>query len=302
MAITDGLIRTNLYVSASSPVNLTQAVFYNQDCIVYDLEDSVSVSEKDTARFLIYNTVRFHRPKDKYVIIRVNGIYSEFIDDDLEAAVRARPDALRIPKVESAAEVQAISKKMAQIEQRAGIAEGTIRLWCNIESHIGVLFAREIAVADPRVEAMAMGAEDFTAGVGAQRTKAGLEIFYARNAILMACREAGIAAVDAVFSDINDAQGLREDAMLARNLGFDGKTVIHPRQIDTVNGTFAPSPKEVRYAQRVLETLREGRRLQKGVITLDGSMLDKPMELRAVATLKKAMAAGMPVEEGYVHD
>ena len=302
MAITDGLIRTNLYVSASSPVNLTQAVFYNQDCIVYDLEDSVSVSEKDAARFLIYNTVRFHRPKDKYVIIRVNGIYSEFIDDDLEAAVRARPNALRIPKVESAAEVQAVSKKMARIEERAGIAAGTTKLWCNIESHIGVLFAREIAAADPRVEAMAMGAEDFTAGMGAQRTKTGLEIFYARNAILLACREAGIAAVDAVFADINDAGGLLEDTILGRNLGFDGKTVIHPRQIDIVNGTFAPSQKEIRYAQRVLETLQEGRRLQKGVITLDGSMLDKPMELRAIATLKKAVAAGMAVEEGYIHD
>ncbi|MTI56602.1 HpcH/HpaI aldolase/citrate lyase family protein [Geosporobacter ferrireducens] len=295
----NSLVRTNLYASASSPVNLTQAIFYNEDCIVYDLEDSVATSEKDAARFLIYNTVRYHRPKDKYVIIRVNGIYSEYIDEDLEAAVRARPDAIRIPKVESAKEVQAIEKKIEAIEAKTGIEIGKTKIWCNIESHMGVLFAREIASSSPRVVAMAMGAEDFTAGIGAQRTKGGIEIFYARNAILLACREAGIAAIDAVFSDINDLEGLEEDVKLSRNLGFDGKTVVHPRQIDIVNNTFAPSQKEIDYALRVLATLKEGKRQNKGVITLDGSMLDKPMELRAIACIEKAKAAGMYLEREY---
>jgi citrate lyase subunit beta/citryl-CoA lyase len=291
-------MRTNLYASASSPVNLTQATFYDEDCIVYDLEDSVAISEKDAARLLIYNTVRHHRPNDKYVIIRVNGIYSEYIDEDLEAAVRALPDAIRIPKVESAAEVQNIENKIETIERQAGITVGSTKLWCNIESHMGVLRAREIAAASPRIVAMAMGAEDFTAGMGAQRTKAGLEIFYARNAVLMACREAGIAAIDAVFSDINDIDGLQEDVALSRNLGFDGKTVVHPRQVATVNSAFAPSKKEVAYALRVLATLEEGKRQNKGVITLDGSMLDKPMALRAAAVLEKAKAAGMYAEGG----
>lgn len=287
------LKRTSLYVSASSPVNLIQAGFYEEDCLVYDLEDSVSLLEKDAARMLVYQAVRYHRPADKYVVIRVNGIYSEFINEDLEAAVRARPDAIRIPKVESAIEVKAISGKMTEIEKQAGIEPGTIKLWCNIESYLGVLKAREIAGADPRVEAMALGAEDFTAGMGAVRTKSGMEIFYARNAVLLACREAGIDALDAVFSDINDGQGLKEDTILARNMGFDGKTVIHPRQIETVNACFAPSEKEVYYALRVLEALKEGEKLGKGVITLDGSMVDKPMELRAKQILQKAKAAGM---------
>ncbi len=300
MANQNTLMRTNLYASASSPVNMAQAVFYDEDCIVYDLEDSVSSAEKDAARFLIYNTVRYHRPKDKYVIIRVNGIYSEFIDEDLEAAVRARPDAIRIPKVESAKEVQDIAAKISAIEQKTGVEVGSVRLWCNIESYLGVLYAREIARSDPRVEAMAIGAEDLTASMGAQRTKRGIEIFYARSAVLMACREAGIAAIDAVFSDINDLDGLREDVGLAKNLGFDGKTVVHPRQIKLVNSTFAPSEKEVRYALRVLATLEEGRRQHKGVITLDGSMLDKPMALRALNTLRQARAAGMKAGGEYL--
>ena len=142
---------------------------------------------------------------------------------------------------------------------------------------------------------MALGAEDFTASMKSQRTKAGLEIFYARNAVLMACRQAGVEAVDAVFSDINDEEGLREDTKLTRNLGFDGKTVVHPRQIDVVNSFFTPSAKEIRYAKRVLEAVEEGKRLHKGAVTLDGSMIDKPMELRAYATLEQAKAAGIPV-------
>lgn len=293
------LKRTSLYASASSPVNMIQAAFYEEDCLVYDLEDSVSAAEKDSARFLVFNTLRYHRPKDKYVVVRVNGIYSEYIEEDLEAVVRARPDAIRIPKVEYGKEVKSIAAWISEIEKKAGIEEGSIKLWCNIESYMGVLNAREIALADPRVEALALGAEDFTASMGAVRTRTGMEVFYARNAVLLACREAGIDALDIVFSNINDMEGLKEDAALSRNLGFDGKTVIHPRQIEAVNACFAPSEKEVRYAVRVLQTLEEGREKGKGVITLDGSMLDKPMELRARATLEKARAAGINVGGGY---
>lgn len=293
------LKRTSLYVNGTSPVNMIQAGFYEEDCLVYDMEDSVPLTEKDAARILIYNAVRYQRPLGKYIVIRVNGIYSEFIGEDLEAAVRARPDAIRIPKVEYAREVREISEKIAAIEKQAGIEVGTTRIWCNIESFTGVINAREIALSDERVEAMALGAEDFTAGMGAVRTKTGMEIFYARNAVLLACREAGIDALDAVFSDINDMEGLEEDAAFSRNMGFDGKTVIHPRQVDTVNACFAPGEKEIRQAIRVLEALEEGRRLGKGAVTLDGSMLDKPMELRARAVLLKASAAGMNVGGEY---
>lgn len=289
------LKRTALYVSGSNPVNMIQGAFYNEDCLAYDLEDSVPYTEKDAARLLVYHTVRDHRPRDKYILIRVNGIYSEFIDEDLEAAVRACPDGLRIPKVEHAEEVRLISARMAAIEKAAGIGVGSIELWCNIESYLGVINAYEIATADPRVVALALGAEDFTASMRSHRTKAGLEIFYARNALLTACRHAGIAAIDAVFSDINDTDGLREDTALAANLGFDGKTCIHPRQIDIVNSYFTPSDKEIQYALRVLAAVEEGKRRSKGVVTLDGGMIDKPMELRALTTLAQAKAAGVPI-------
>lgn len=158
--------RTSLYASGGKPSNLIQAVFYGEDCLVYDLEDSVAAAEKDAARLLVYNVLRYQRPKDVYVVVRVNGIYSEYIDEDLEAIVRVKPDAIRIPKVEYAREVVRISEKVAEIEKKAGIVPGSIKFWCNIESYMGVLNAREIAKADPRVEAMALGAEDFTASMG----------------------------------------------------------------------------------------------------------------------------------------
>ena len=289
------LMRTSMYAGGTSPVKMIQAGFYNEDCLVYDLEDSVSAGEKDAARFLVYNAVKYQRPKDKYILIRVNGIYSKELDEDLEAAVRAQPDAIRIPKVEYAEEVQRIDAKMTAIEEKAGLPVGGIKLWCNIESYLGVINAQAIAAASPRVAAMALGAEDFTASMSAQRTKPGWEIFYARNAILMACRAAGISAQDAVFSDINDAEGLQKDLEMTRTLGFDGKTCVHPRQIDTVNACFTPSEKEIRNARRVLEALEEAARNHTGVCVLDGGMVDKPMELRARTTLAKAKAAGIKV-------
>ena len=287
------LMRTSLYAGGTSPVKIIQAGFYNEDCLVYDLEDSVSAGEKDAARFLVCNAIKYQRPKDKYIVVRVNGIYSQELDEDLEAVVRAQPDAIRIPKVEYASEVAGIDQKITEIERKAGLPLGKIKLWCNIESYLGVLNAREIAKASPRVAAMALGAEDFTASMSAQRTKPGWEIFYARNAILMACREAGISAQDAVFSDINDQEGLERDLEMTRTLGFDGKTCVHPRQIDAVNACFTPSLTEVRYAQRVLAALEEAARNHTGVCTLDGGMVDKPMELRARTTLAKARAAGI---------
>ena len=289
------LRRTGLYVSASSPVNMAQAPFYNEDMLIYDLEDSVPKSEKDAARLLIYHTVKYHRPKDKEVVIRVNGIDTIYFDQDMECAVRAMPDTIRLPKVESAAEVEQVSALMDRLEKQAGIPVGSTNLICNIESFQGILNAQEIAAASPRNVALALSAEDFTASMKMERTKAGLEIFYARNVLVLACRAAGIQALDVVFSDINDLDGLREDSRMTKNMGFDGKTVIHPRQIDIVNSFFTPSEKEIRHALRVLAAIEEGRRQGKGAVSLDGNMIDEPIVLRAQNTVARAKAAGIKV-------
>lgn len=288
-----GLKRTSLYVGGSSPGKMLEARFYHEDCVVYDLEDSVAADAKDAARFLVYEAVRYHRPPEKYVLIRVNGIYSPELPEDLEMAVRARPDALRIPKVEHAEEVRRIDAEITRIEKAAGIPVGRTELWCNIESAVGAVNAREIAAASPRVAALALGAEDYTASMGATRSKSGFEIFYARMQVLEACRLAGISAQDAVFSDFRDREGLAEDLKMTKGLGFDGKTVIHPSQIDPVNAAFTPSAKEIRNAQRIVEALEAGAKNHTGVVVVDGSMVDKPVEIRARTVLAQAKAAGL---------
>ena len=293
------LMRTGLYASGASPVNMTQAVFYNEDCIIYDLEDSVPQTEKDAARFLVYNMLRKHRPTDKHVQIRVNGLYTPFYEDDMRAAVLSRPDAIRVPKVETADEVHAICNKLETLEKEYGVDVGSIKIWCLIESHIGVLNAQAIAAADERVEALVLGAEDFTASMHATRTKPGWEVFYARNMVLMGCRAAGKGCIDIVFSDINDTEGLREDARMTKTMGFDGKTVIHPRQVDIVNAMLTPTQKEIRYAMRVLDAVREGERNNKGAVSLDGNMIDVPVMLRARNVIALARAAGLKLEGDY---
>lgn len=290
------LKRTGLYASGCNPVNMIQAAFYNEDMLIYDLEDSVPAGEKDSARLLVYEMLRHHRPKDKYIVVRINSLYSDYFEDDLQAMVRANPDCLRLPKIDTAQEVQEISRRIAEIEREVGLEVGKMELICNIESYAGVLNAQAIAAADPRIVALTVSAEDLTASVKAQRTKKGLEIFYARNAVLLACRAAGIDAIDAVYADINDEEGLREDTQLGKNLGFDGKTVVHPRQIDVVNSYFTPSAKEIKYALRVLKAVEDGKREGRGAVTLDGGMIDKPIELRALTTIAQAKAAGIHVE------
>ena len=292
----NGLKRSSLYASGSSPSHLIQTQFYNQDCIVYDLEDSVSMEEKDAARILIYTLLKKHRPRGKQVIIRVNAIDSVFFAEDLEACVRLFPDAIRLPKVESAAEVKKVDERVTALEKAAGIPEGSVKLWCNIESYMGVLNAREIAKASPRVEAMAISAEDFTASMKAERTKEGWEIFHARNAVLMACREAGLDALDAVFSSFDDVEGLKTDTTLGKRLGFDGKTLIHPKQVDPVNAVFTPSQKEINHALRVFDAIDEAKRNKKGAVSLDGSMLDEAIVVRARRTVALAKAAGIHIE------
>lgn len=280
-----------MYVGGTSPAKMLLGRFYAEDCLVYDLEDAVSAEEKDAARFLVYNALKYQRPKDKYVAVRVNGIYSKEIDEDLEAMVRAQPDAIRIPKVESAQEIQLIDEKITAIEKKAGLPVGGIQLWGLIESYTGVVHAMEIAAASPRLTCLGFGAEDYTLSIGGKRSKAGWELFYARNAIVLACRSAGILAHDSAYLDINDLDGLQKELEMTRTLGFDGKSCVHPKQLAATNACFTPSAKEIRYARRILEALEKA----SGVCVIDGSMVDKPMEIRARDTLAKARAAGIDV-------
>lgn len=287
------LRRSLLYVSGSKPGSISQAPFYGPDCIIYDLEDSVPITEKDAARFLIFNTLKKKRPDNIEIIVRVNAMDTPFGREDLEAIVRAKPDIIRFPKIETPEDVRIADEYISKIEEEVGLEIGSTQIIAGMETHTGVLNAREIALASKRIIAISIGGEDFTASMKTTRSVEGLEMFYARNAILLAARAAGVQAIDTVFSDINNTEGLIEDTKLIKRLGFDGKYLIHPRQVEPVNNVFTPNEKEIQNAIRILYALEEANKKNLGVVALDGKMIDAPVVERAKRVIAMAKASGV---------
>lgn len=288
----DRLRRSVLYASASNPANMAQAPLYHADCLVYDLEDSVSVAEKDAARFLVFNALHRPRISESEIIVRINGLDTPFGLQDLEAIVRAKPDLIRLPKCESPEIVRTVCNEISRIEKAAGIEGGSTGIMAIIETAFGLLNAKETALASERLVALSLGGEDFTASMKTTRTAEGAELYYARNAIALAARAAGIQAIDTVYSDINDEEGLIQDTLSIKNIGYDGKVAIHPRQVDRINELFTPNDKEIDKAMRIFAAIREANSRNSGVIALDGKMIDAPVVARARRTMAIAKATG----------
>lgn len=291
------LRRSMLFVPGNNPGMIRDAHIYGSDSIMFDLEDSVSVNEKDAARFLVYNALMSLRYGKKELVVRINDLASGLGIEDLEAIVRARPHCIRLPKTECAQDVIDCEKEIARIEREAGIPVGSTNMMAAIEGARGVLNAMEIAFSSSRLIGIALGAEDYVTDLRTTRGD-GTELFFARNMILNAARAAGIDALDTVFSDVNDEEGFIKEAQLIRQLGFDGKSVINPRQIPPLHAVFMPSEKDVLKAQAIVDALEEAEKRGSGVASLNGKMIDKPVALRAQYMLELAAAAGVtPVEE-----
>lgn len=288
----DRLRRSILYASASNPANMAQAPLYHADCLVYDLEDSVSVAEKDAARFLVFNALHRPRISQSELVVRINGLDTPFGLQDLEAIVRAKPDLIRLPKCESPEIVRRVCDEISRIEKETGIEEGSTGIMAIIETAFGLLNARETALASKRLVALSLGGEDFTASMKTTRTAKGAELYYARNAIALAARAAGIQAIDTVYADINDEEGLIEDTLSIKNIGYDGKVAIHPRQVDKINSLFTPTDKEIDKAIRIFAAIREANARNSGVIALNGKMIDAPVVARARRTMAIAKVTG----------
>lgn len=290
------LRRTMLFVPGNNPGMLRDAHIYGADSIMIDLEDSVSISEKDAARILVYHALTTIDYGNTELIVRVNALNTHYGNDDYEAIVRARPNAIRMPKTETAQDVIDADKLITKIEKQAGIEKGTIKIFAAIESAKGVLNAQQIAVASDRLIGIALGAEDFVTDLKTNRSKAGIELLTARSMILFAARAAGIDAIDTVFSDINDEEGFIEEVKLIKQLGFDGKSIINPRQIGAINKVFTPTKEEVLKSRRIIEASKEAEEKGSGVANLNGKMIDKPIVARAQRVLAMADAAKVYVE------
>lgn len=285
--------RTMLFIPGNSPAMLLNADIHQADAIILDLEDAVSPSEKDAARILVRNAVRALQYRGTELIIRVNPLGTDYIREDLETVVPLCPSLIMSTKVASPDDVREVARMISQIEQKNGMAAGSVGLIPLLETAEGLENAFQIAKADPRVKALFLGAEDLTSDLQAIRSKPGEEILWARGRIVMAARAAGVDVYDTPFTDVNDNEGIVSDASFARSLGFTGKAAISPRHVPFINEVFSPSEKDIAYALEVMAVIEEAKRLGKGAISLHGKMVDKPIVDRAHRVLEAARALGL---------
>jgi len=276
---------------------ITKATQLDVDTIVMDLEDSVALNQKVAARQTIsqaLGTLDFGRSER---LVRINSPETDFFSADLAGTVGAQPDGYAIPKVETAGQVQRVSHVLDQAEQKNGWPQNSIRLLAIVETALGIMNLKEIAQASPRLAALMFGAEDLAGDIGAGRTRAGWEVFYARSTVVTAAAAYGLQAIDMVFVDLQDLEGLEEECVTGRQLGYEGKMAIHPRQVEVINRVFAPSPAEIEQAQKLVEAHRQHQATGSGVFELDGKMVDMPMVKMAERVLEKARAAGLLNQE-----
>lgn len=292
------LRRTMMYVPGNNPGLLKDAHIYGADALMFDLEDSVSLQEKDTARFLVFNALLSIDYEGTETVVRVNSLETPYGRDDFEAIVRAKPDMIRLPKIEGAEEVKEADLLIGEIERKAGIELGTIKLMAALESARGIVNAYDIATASPRLAALALGAEDFVADIKTSRSSEGFELLFARSQVLIAARAARLFALDTVFSDLKDEAAFAREVEYIKQLGFDGKSVLHPRQVETVHRIYTPTRTEIEQARRIITVMQEAEQKGAGVISLDQQMIDKPIVERAQRVLALAEATGMNKDGG----
>lgn len=290
------LRRTMMFVPGANAAMLRDAPLYGADSVMFDLEDAVSLNEKDSARTLVHFALKTFDYSAIETVVRINGLDTVGALD-IEAMVLAGVNVIRLPKTETAQNIIDVAAVITQVEEDNDLPVGTTKMMAAIESAEGVLNARDIATASDRLIGIALGAEDYVTNMKTRRYPDGQELLFARSMILHAARAAGIAAIDTVFSDINDTDGFIAETTRIKQLGFDGKSVINPRQIPLVNGIYAPSKAEIQQAKEVIWAIREAESKGSGVISLNGKMVDKPIVERAERVIALAKAAKLITEE-----
>lgn len=281
-----------MFVPGNNPGMMQDAFIYGPDSIMLDLEDSVTMAEKDTARLLVYNALKTIDYGDTEMVVRINPLSTPYGKKDIEAVVKAGVDVIRMPKTETADEVREVEAEIEKVERELGCL-GRTQIMAAIESALGVVNAYAIATASPRMMGIALGAEDYCANLKTERTPEGIELLLARQTIVVAARAAGIDALDTVYSNLNDMETFRKEVETIKKMGFDGKSIINPRQIEIVNEVFTPSQKAIDKAIAVVGAIKEAERRGSGVIALNGKMVDKPVVIRAQRTIELAIAAGV---------
>lgn len=284
--------RALLYMPGDDRRKIEKATTLGVDCICMDMEDGVAATRKTEARAVIAQAMKELDFGESERCIRINSLESGLEKYDLAAALATNPDSIVVPKIESADQVKWVGEHIETYELSSNINIGSIRLLIGVETAKGILNLKEIAEADKRLDAIIFGAEDYAASIGATRTKEGIEVLYARSAVVPACAANDLQAIDMVYIDFRDTEGLRLEAQQGAALGFSGKQIIHPNQVGPVQEAFTPSEEAIEYARRVVETFETSQKEGKGAYALDGKMIDMPLLKNAQNVLDRAKAAG----------
>lgn len=274
-------LRTLLFVPGNQERRIDKARSIPADAIILDLEDSVPPAEKNSARVMVSASIGGLALKGQEVFVRINALSTDHAVADIKAIATPGLNGICLPKSESADDVLRADALIAEAERAADLKVGSIWLLALVETPKGILNVYEIASASPRVLGIAFGPEDYALEMGIKRTKEGAEIYYPRAVIAVACHAAGILAIDGVYTDIRDEEGLSQETRLARQMGFHGKLLIHPNQVSPVSQLFSPAEEEITHARRVVEAFEAALAQGQASTSFEGKMIDAPVAARA---------------------
>jgi citrate lyase subunit beta/citryl-CoA lyase len=282
------------------PSMLQNVPLFQCDSVILDLEDAVNHAEKDAARNLVRRFLSSWKERNKEVLVRINPLYTKWGRDDLKAILPEMPDAIRFPMCETPELALELDDELSRYERENGLEAGHFGILPSIETVKSVLNAYAIANSTKRIFGLAFGAEDYTASMGIARTSSGEDLVHPRMMVVMAAKAAGLQAIDSIFPDVNDMDALKKETEFVKRIGYTGKCLVNPRQIDVIHEVFAPRREEIDYAREVVEAIRQAQKMGTGVISLKGKMIDAPIVMRAMNTLRIAFAQGLidtPVDE-----
>lgn len=287
------LRRTMIFLSAQKPGLIKDPLIYGADSLMLDLEDAVAENQKDAARFSLYHALKTVDYGDTEVIVRINGLDTPHWREDVRVCVAAGADGVRIAKCESTGDVIAVEKAVEAAEEEFRKEKGRTLLMAALESPKGILNAQEIAAASERMFGIAISGGDLRRTMQVSPVRGGVELNTARGLVVLAARAAGVQCFDTVFTDLNDEEGFRAEVLLDKQMGFDGKSLVNPRQIAAVHEIYAPSEKEITAAEKIVRAVRENSAKGVGVFTVDGKMIDIAFLPGAERTIALAKACGM---------
>ena len=281
-----------MFLNAQKPGLIKDPYVYGPDSIMLDLEDAVAMKEKDAARFSLYHALKEINYRGVERVVRINGLDSDLWEEDILCSVAGGCDSIRIPKTETADDVKKVERIVEDAEKRFGREPGSVLIMAALESAKGVMNALEICQASPRLFGIALSGGDYTKDLQTTITGTGVELMGARQHMIIAARAAGVQCFDTVWTNLNDMEGFRKDVQTIHDMGFDGKSIVNPRQIPIVHDIYTPKEKDIIFAEKVVREIDEKSAQGIGVFTVDGKMIDIAFYDGAKRTLMLARAAG----------